>query len=167
MNTEMIAKGDNENFDVQQLININGQIAMNIHGLSKQMGIMAGTVDGLRTDVGHLQSRMDILELKEEITTAQTEKLRNAACKRIYDILGDGKIMHEKYFRTFIKRLYRDTRLRAGLGSSIARTRKCDYQRCMDFIEAWIPSNGCAGLKEEIDERARARQIAKAQGYMG
>ena len=65
MNTEMIAKGDNENFDVQQLININGQIAMNIHGLSKQMGIMAGTVDGLRTDVGHLQSRMDILELKE------------------------------------------------------------------------------------------------------
>lgn len=169
MDTTMIMNGNNGgnggNFDLQQLMNINGQIAMNVNGISKQMGIIATAVDTLRTDMGDLTGRMDVLEQKEEITTTQTEEIRNSACKRIYEILGDEKVTHEKYFRTFIKRLYSDTRHEAGLGSSIARTRKCDYQRCVDYIEAWIPSKGCAALKEEIDEKAKARKLAREQGY--
>lgn len=169
MNEMMIDNGSRnnvpENFDLQQLMNIIGQTSINVNGISKQIGIIATTVDTLRTDVGDLSGRMDILEQKEEITTTQTEEIRNAACKRIYEILGDGKVTHEKYYRTFIRRLYTNTRHEAGLGSSIARTRKCDYQRCIDYIEAWIPSNGCAGLKSEIDERAKAKRIARDQGY--
>lgn len=157
--------GNNGNFDLQQLMNITGQTAMNINGISKQMGVIATSVDSLRTDVSDLTGRMDLLEQKEEITTTQTEEIRNAACKRIYEILGNDKVEHEKYYKTFIKRLYSNTRHEAGLGSSIARTRKCDYQRCIDYIEAWIPSQGKAALKEEIDKKAKARKIARELGY--
>lgn len=166
MSTTMIMGKESSNFDLQQLTNICGQIATNVNGISRQMGIIATTVDTLCTDVGDLTGRMDVLEQKEEITTTQTEEIKNAACRRVYEILGDGKITHEKYYRTFIRRLYGDTRHYAGLGSSIPRTRKCDYQRCIDYIEAWIPTKGCAGLKEEIDEKAKAKRIARELGYI-
>lgn len=156
---------ESTNFDMQQLMNINGQIAMNVNNMSKNLGIITIAVDNLKNDVGSLTDRMDTLELKEEITTTQDEEIRNAACKRVYEILGDNIVTHAKYYRTFIRRLYSDARHEAGLGSSIARTRKCDYQRCIDYIEAWIPVQGCTGLKKETDEKVRAKRVAKEQGY--
>lgn len=53
----------------------------------------------------------------------------------------------------------------AGLGSKISRTRKGDFQRCINYIEAWIPSCGCAKLKSEADEKAEAKRKAKSLGY--
>ena len=49
--------------------------------------------------------------------------------------------------------------------SKIARTRKGDYQRCIDYIEAWIPSCGCAELRSKADAYAKARLEAKKLGY--
>lgn len=71
----------------------------------------------------------------------------------------------EKYFKIFIQRLCKDTRKNAGLGSKISRTHKRDYQRCIDHIEAWIPSCGCAELRAKADANAKARLEAKKLGY--
>lgn len=71
----------------------------------------------------------------------------------------------QKYLRIFIQRLYKETRQSAGLGSKVARTKKSDYQRCVDYIEAWIPSCGCASLRAKADANAKARLEARKLGY--
>ena len=45
-------------------------------------------------------------------------------------------------------------------------TKKRDYQRVIDYIEAWIPSCGCAALRSKADANAKARAEAKALGYI-
>lgn len=163
---EMMKNITNENIDLKQIENIVGQTAMNVNGISKQMGIIATAVDSMRTDIGGLKDRMDYLELNEEITTTQQETIIELARKRVLEIIGDDPLEVKKYFKIFIQRLYKDTRQNAGLGSKIARTKKCDYQRCIDYIEAWIPSCGCAELRAKADANAKARLEAKKLGYV-
>ena len=163
---EMMKNTTNENIDLKQIENIVGQTAMNVNGISKQMGIIATAVDSMRTDIGGLKDRMDYLELNEEITTTQQETIIELARKRVLEIIGDDPLEVKKYFKIFIQRLYKDTRQNAGLGSKIARTKKCDYQRCIDYIEAWIPSCGCAELRAKADANAKARLEAKKLGYI-
>ena len=163
---EIMKNTTNENVDLKQIENIVGQTAMNVNGISKQMGIIATAVDSMRTDIGGLKDRMDYLELNEEITTTQQETIIELARKRVLEIIGDDPLEVKKYFKIFIQRLYKDTRQNAGLGSKIARTKKCDYQRCIDYIEAWIPSCGCAELRAKADANAKARLEAKKLGYI-
>ena len=163
---EMMKNNTNDNIDLKQIENIVGQTAMNVNGISKQMGIIATAVDSMRTDIGGLKDRMDYLELNEEITTTQQETIIELARKRVLEIIGDDPLEVKKYFKIFIQRLYKDTRQNAGLGSKIARTKKCDYQRCIDYIEAWIPSCGCAELRAKADANAKARLEAKKLGYI-
>ena len=163
---EMMKNNTNDNIDLKQIENIVGQTAMNVNGNSKQMGIIATAVDSMRTDIGGLKDRMDYLELNEEITTTQQETIIELARKRVLEIIGDDPLEVKKYFKIFIQRLYKDTRQNAGLGSKIARTKKCDYQRCIDYIEAWIPSCGCAELRAKADANAKARLEAKKLGYI-
>ena len=163
---EMMKNTTNENIDLKQIESIVGQTAMNVNGISKQMGIIATAVDSMRTDIGGLKDRMDYLELNEEITTTQQETIIELARKRVLEIIGNDPLEVKKYFKIFIQRLYKDTRQNAGLGSKIARTKKCDYQRCIDYIEAWIPSCGCAELRAKADANAKARLEAKKLGYI-
>ena len=158
--------GNDGNFDMQQLMNITGQTAMNVNNMSRQLGIVASAVDTLTGDV--ISIKDDILQLKmnEEITTTQQETIIELARKRVLEIIGDDPLEVKKYFKIFIQRLYKDTRQNAGLGSKIARTKKCDYQRCIDYIEAWIPSCGCASLRAKADANAKARLEAKKLGYV-
>lgn len=127
-------------------------------GLSKTVGRIDGKVIDLGNDI-------EQLKLNEEVTTTQQEIIVESAQKRVVEIIGDDPLEREKYLKIFIKRLYKDTRQNAGLGSKIARTRKGDYQRCIDYIEAWIPSCGCAELRAKADANAKARLEAKKLGY--
>ena len=86
--------------------------------------------------------------------------------KRVLEIIGDDSLEVQKYFRIFVQRLYKETRQNAGLGSKISRTKKCDYQRCINYIEAWIPSCGCSALRAKADSNAKARLEAKKLGYV-
>lgn len=85
--------------------------------------------------------------------------------KRVLEIIGDDPLEVQKYLRIYIQRLYKETRQSAGLGSKVVRTKKCDYQRCVDYIEAWIPSCGCASLRAKADANAKARLEARKLGY--
>ena len=156
----------NEKFDMQQLMNITGQTAMNLNNMSKQLGIVASAVNSLTDDVSTIKDDIFQLKMNEEITTTQQETIIELARKRVLEIIGDDPLEVKKYFKIFIQRLYKDTRQNAGLGSKIARTKKCDYQRCIDYIEAWIPSCGCAELRAKADANAKARLEAKTLGYV-
>lgn len=156
----------NENFDMQQLMNITGQTAMNLNNMSKQLGVVASAVNSLTDDVSTIKDDIFQLKMNEEITTTQQETIIELARKRVIEIIGDDPLEVKKYFKIFIQRLYKETRQNAGLGSKIARTKKCDYQRCIDYIEAWIPSCGCASLRAKADANAKARLEAKKLGYV-
>lgn len=154
------------NFDMQQLMNITGQTAMNLNNMSKQLGVVTTAVNSLTDDVSAIKDDIFQLKMNEEITTTQQETIIELARKRVLEIIGDDPLEVKKYFKIFIQRLYKETRQNAGLGSKIARTKKCDYQRCIDYIEAWIPSCGCAELRAKADANAKARLEAKKLGYI-
>lgn len=158
--------GNNNNYDMQQLMNITGQTAMNINNMSKQLGIVASAVDTIRTDVDGLTGRMDRLEQKEEITTEQAATINRAIRKRVGDILGNDEEDLAKYRRIFSASLYGDARKCAGLGNTYPATKKENFQRVIDYVEAWIPSCGCTELKKRADVKANARRKAKELGYV-
>jgi hypothetical protein len=155
----------NENFDMQQLMNITGQIGMNVNNISKQVGIVTTAVANIRTDVNQLTDRMDQLELKEEVTTEQAATINRTIHRRVYEILGDNKDDLAKYTKIFSQRLYTDARRNAGLGNTYHATKKENFQRVLDYAESWTPSGGILKLKERADRMAEARRKAKEQGY--
>lgn len=130
------------------------------------LGGLSKTVDKIDVRMNELGDDIEQLKMNEEITTTQQETINESARKRIVEIIGDDPLENQKYFRIFVQRLYKETRQNAGLGSKIARTKKCDYQRCIDYIEAWIPSCGCAELRARADANANARVEARKLGYL-
>lgn len=154
--TAELTKANSENTAIV-LAKLNAQETL-INGLSSTVSGISETMTGLSDDINQLK-------LNEEVTTTQQEIIVESAQKRVVEIIGDDPLEREKYFKIFIQRLYKDTRQSAGLGSKIARTRKGDYQRCINYIEAWIPSCGCAELRARADANAKARLEAKKLGY--
>lgn len=154
--TAELTRANSENTAIV-LAKLNEQETL-INGLSNTVSGISETMTGLSDDINQLK-------LNEEVTTTQQEIIVESAQKRVIEIIGDDPLEREKYFKIFIQRLYKDTRQSAGLGSKIARTRKGDYQRCIDYIEAWIPSCGCAELRAKADANAKARLEAKKLGY--
>lgn len=161
-----MTNNNEENFNMQQLMNITGQTAMNVNNMSKQLGIMNTAIGSLTADVDTMKNDITQLKENEEITTTQQENINHMAKEKVLSILGKDPLEVQKYMRTFIQKLYSDTRRYAGLGSKIARTKKCDYQRCVDFIDAWVPNGGYTALKEKADRTAAARLKAKELGYV-
>lgn len=154
--TAELTRANSENTAIV-LAKLNAQEIL-INGLSNTVSGISESMTGLSDDINQLK-------LNEEVTTTQQEIIVESAQKRVVEIIGDNPLEREKYFKIFIQRLYKDTRQSAGLGSKIARTRKGDYQRCIDYIEAWIPSCGCAELRAKADAYAKARLEAKKLGY--
>lgn len=139
-----------------------------LEDLKQQKALLGGlsrNIEGMNTSINNINNEIEQLKLNEEVTTTQQESITSAARKRIYEILGDDPLEWEKYRRIFFHRLYKDTRKYAGLGSKISRTRKGDFQRCIDYIEAWIPSCGFAELRAKSDKNAAARVKARELGY--
>lgn len=161
----MINSKVNNNYDMQTFMNIVGQNAMTTTQISQQLGIVANSINDVKSDINTLKGDMTQLKLNEEITTTQQETINELARKRVCYILNYNNDDIYRYMRIFIQRLYADTRSHAGLGSKVSRTKKGDYQRVIDYIEAWIPKCGCAELKLEADKRAESRRKAKEMDY--
>ena len=142
-------------------------ILAKLHAQEQLLNGLSKTVTGIDTRIGELGDDIEQLKMNEEITTTQQENINELARKRVLEIIGDDPLEVQKYLRIFIQRLYKETRQNAGLGSKVARTKKCDYQRCVDYIEAWIPSCGCASLRAKADANAKARLEARKLGYEG
>lgn len=127
-------------------------------------GLSNTTLD-IREDVTKLEDRITAVEMHEEITTEQKQVILDSVHRRIRDILGNDPDELAKYRRAFTAALWSDAKRYAGVGSKFEQTKKENYQRAIDYIEAWIPPLGCGKLKTKIDERAAARRRAKTLGY--
>lgn len=112
MNNEMVMANNEmnseiKNYDMQQLMNITGQIGMNVKSMSNQLGIVTSAVNGLTDEVGKITGRIDQLELNEEVTTTQQETITEAAKKRVCEILGsdefEQKNILEFLFKNFME----------------------------------------------------------------
>lgn len=154
--TIMVVKSNAE--DVSVLTSkVNGHSLL-IGGLTKSMTVVE---DNLK----QVEEKVQQLEYSTEIKTDQVEKINELAKKRVIEILGKDEYEINKYFRRFISRLYSDAKRYGGLGNRISTTKSGNYQRVIDYIEAWTPSEGCAKLKESCDKKATAKALAKFNGY--
>lgn len=144
-------------------------IAVITDELSKQRALIGGIstkINGISDTVVNLGDRMLAIEENEEITETQVEIINQKIKQRIIEILGSDYYEQAKYFRSFIMVLYRDMKKNHGMASTYRRTKKRDYQRLIDNIEAWIPSMGIEKLKAEIDKKAESKNKAKNNGYL-
>lgn len=156
---------DGKNFDMQQLMNLCGQNMMTVNNLSRQMGLVANKVDSLDKCMTMLVDRVDGIELRSEIDSDQEERLRKTVNKRVYEILHYDPLEIAKYSRRFFSRCWSDAKRDAGVAASYKATKKENYQRAIDYIEAWFPREGCADFKDKIDEAAKAKRTALYKGY--
>jgi len=130
------------------------------------IGNLTKSVSDIDTTVKKLNDDFENFKLNEEVTDAQATSIRSSCAKRVCEILGENALDRKKYFNTFIKNLYKDARKYGVLGSKITTTKKGNFQRCIDFAESWVPSCGCATLKERADRNATANREAKKLGYI-
>lgn len=130
------------------------------------IGNLTKSVVDIDTAIKQLNDDFEIFKLNEEVTDAQATSIRSACERRVCEILGENALERKKYFNIFIKNLYKDARKYGVLGSKIATTKKGNFQRCIDFAESWVPSCGCATLKERADRNATANREAKKLGYI-
>lgn len=156
---------DGKDFDMQQLMNLCGQNMITVNNLSRQMGLVANKVDSLDKCMTKLVGRVDGIELRSEIDSDQEERLRETVNKRVYEILHYDPLEIAKYSRRFFSRCWSDAKRDAGVAASYKATKKENYQRAIDYIEAWFPREGCAAFKDKIDEAAKAKRKALDEGY--
>ena len=133
-------------------------VSVQLENLSGQLGGVVKELSGLRKDYSDLTQRMNDLELEEECTTYQITIINETAKKRCSEILGGHKNI---YYRTFMKKIYKEARLYAGLGHCMSATKKKDYDRVINFLESWIPRCGIQNLKNQVDD---ARYIRYGEG---
>lgn len=172
-----------KNFELQDVINIIGEQAvivkqngLDIGAINEQVGIISKKITRMDGDIGSIKDDIKDLKENEEITSEQVKRIKNTAKRRVYECLNINTFKESlmsdeeldnylKYFRTFIVHLYNDTKMYTGLASQIECTKKREYQRALDFIEAWTPKEGIEKLKLKIDTKAKRNRELKAAGY--
>ena len=102
--------------------------------------------------MSNTDNRIRNLEENEEITTEQCGALEDAIRRRVTGLLGYGSFDYKVYFGEFSKKLRRDAHYKLTVPLKLSKTRKRDFQRYANFIEAYIPDNGVTGLKEDLDK---------------
>lgn len=133
--------------------------------LNSKINDMDSRFNSLSSSLDSLSSRTSTLENDTEITTEQADAITSTAQYRVYEILGDDPVDHQKYFRGFIRRLYSDAHRNAGLAKRIARTPRKSFEEALQYCREWYPDPSAEELKSYIDRVATARQQAKAAGY--
>lgn len=167
-----------ENTDPMELMQL---AAMNINGLSQQMGIMNKAVTAIKDDVSELRSEMvdvkaDVRGLKDDqfVDLIKADNIKLAAQSRVAELLDivfeerggvteESMYNYRNYYSKFIGRLHVDAR-HAGLeGPRIYATPRKNYQALMDFINEWVPLRGVEGLMSYYDGLEAARKSKKSK----
>ena len=163
------AKSMENKTGVMNISEVNNVINKSIGTISVLLDGISSAVSTIETNMSSLSSRVDRFELlyeSDEISTDQAKSIRTAATARIHEILGNDDDVWTKYARIFYARLYGDARKYASLGSEISRTKRSNFQRVLDFIEAWSPAGGSTKVKTDADRKAYYRVKAREAGYL-
>ena len=164
----------NEPFDMNKLLQITQNTAMSVNAQSKQMGLLIGTVEELKQDVGEVKQEIGILKHEITVTRSQANRIQSAIHNRVAELLklefDGGKVADSsietdsKYRSGFLSRCYTDARRKSKLGNPYYSTLRCDFNEVMEYIEAWEPevSGGRDGYKRYLDIRREERQKKSA-----
>lgn len=142
----------------------NNMIALIQHN-TNDINALQDTVSSIKDKMNTIVDDVTTLKYTSEIDTKQHENITKAAKRRVFALIGYDPLDQKKYFRTFIAKLYSDTKKYANLGPQIAVTHKEDYDNCMNYINTWVPYGGVESLKKIIDRTAKAKRKAKKKGY--
>lgn len=152
--------------EVMSVGNINNVVTRSVESINALLNGISNAVAKIENEVVDNTIRITNLEQNEEITTEQEKTIKRVANYRVREILGTDDEVWCKYHMIFYRRIYKDAKKYAGLGSSIGKTPKRNYQNVVDFMEAWNPAGGSAKLKSEADTLAYWRVRAREDGYL-
>lgn len=164
MSTELIP---HDGADLMQMVQLT---AMNVNGISEQMGIMLNRVNENSQRIVALEDRLTVHEQTVTLTRAQARQMNRAVHDRAFEVLGiehEGGVVSDDciddyalYYGRFCGRLYADAKKHSKMGTTYAETLKVDYGEVMDYINAWFPEceGGVEGYKEYLDKLRSARE---------
>ncbi len=164
----------NEVVDMNQLLQITQSTAMSVNAQSKQMGLILGSVEGLKQDVIEVKSvmndindRVTVLEEDEALKPYQVYSVKKAVRTRVAELLkikfdkrggatDETMGVYKRYYGRFCGRLHNDAKC-AGIEEASWRfTPRKNYQKLIDFIADWTPARGVDGLKTYFDNLTKA-----------
>lgn len=163
MANEIITNNSNDPMEALQLA------AMNINGLSQQMGLVVARMDAQDQRLCTMEEDLTALKSEQTITRAQCRRIRKAVMSRVNEVLkiefeggrvADDSIVTDQLYRgVFVSRLYTDAKNHSKMGESYTETLKVDFAEVMDYIEAWKPEveGGTDGYKHYLDIRREER----------
>ena len=143
--------------------------AMNINGLSQQMGLVVARMDAQDQRIARVEEDFITIKAEQTITRAQCRRIRKAVMNRVNEVLkiefeggrvADGSIVTDQLYRGgFISRLYTDAKNHSKMGESYTETLKVDFGAVIDYIESWVPEvdGGVEGYKHYLDIRREER----------
>ena len=162
--------------EVQQsndLLEVVKQSAFNISAIGQQLGLIVPIVQKLDTKVNEIEGRMHHYEDSLRITRSQGKQIKRAVIARVSELLGivfeGGRVADEsievdrRYRGGFISRCYVDAKRNGVMAECYWETPRGDYEKCMEYIEAWYPEvkGGVEGYKEYLDIRRQEREAKK------
>lgn len=146
---------------------------MNIAELGKQMRATRGDFDRLEKEVHAIRTefRAEIDSVKGDmrITRSMARNIRRAVVDRVNVLLklkmdggkvSDKDIPYEMRYRPgFIARCYTDAKKANVLAECYADTPRSDFNKALEYIEAWKPevSGGVEEYKRYLDARRDER----------
>lgn len=148
--------------------------AMTSQRVSEQMGLLTTKVNQHEEKIQALEDRQHYYEDNLRITRSQGKNIKKAVIGRVNDLLGiefeGGKVAEEciaidqKYRGGFISRCYTDAKRDGVMSECYWETPRSDYDRCIEYIEAWIPQvdGGTTAYKKYLDIRREERDAKKA-----
>lgn len=152
--------------DLMQMIQLT---AINVNGVSQQMGLVANKLSAHESRFNALEDRMSRHEHTETITSNQARRLHDALHQRCYQLLGvvwkDGVVVEgleakELYLSDAIRKAWSDAKRYSKVEHNYRDTLKVDFDDCMEYINSWHPemAGGIEGLKKQVDRRRETRR---------
>lgn len=149
--------------------------AMNVNGISEQMGLALNKINQNTDRIVALEDRLTSHERKETINSAQSRRIRKAVISRVNYLLKikfkDGRVADEsvmddvRYRGGFIARLYSDAKSHSKMADSYRDTLSIDFDEVLTYIGSWEPEVDGAvdGYKRYLDIRREEREKKSSQ----
>ena len=161
---------DNKPNDIMKMTQL---AAMNISGLSQQMGLVNDRMDEIVNRMNGHDNDILILKHNTTINRAESKRIKKAVMSRVNYVLeikfeggvvADESIPTEQLYRgQFVSRCYTDAKNHSKMGDSYTETLKVDFNEVLEYIESWVPEvdGGVEGYKLYLDKR-REQRIKKS-----
>ncbi len=163
----------NEVSTMEQVLESLKLSAMTTQRVSEQMGLLVSKVNQHEDKLQRLEDRQNYYENNIRITRSQGKQLKKAVIGRVNDLLKirfEGGVVapecietDRKYRGGFIARCYTDAKRDGVMSECYWETPRGDYDKCMEYIGAWVPQvdGGTEKYKEYLDIRREERNARR------